>query len=97
MRSGMDAEKHTRSVTLLCSTCGNSSFETQGGPEEAVQTTKCASCGREATKEDLIRENSENISDHAKEMGAEITKDFADEMRKKIENALRGSKFIKIK
>lgn len=93
----MDAEKYSRSVTLLCPTCGSSSFETQGGPGEAVQMTKCASCGREATKDDLIRENSENISEHVKEMGAEITKDFAGELRKTLKDAVHGSKFIKIK
>ncbi len=93
----MRSDKYNRSVSLLCPTCGSSSFETQGGPEDAVQMTKCTSCGREATKEDLIRENNENISEHVKEMGAEITKDFADEMRKTLKNAVRGSKFIKIK
>lgn len=93
----MDSDKYSRSVTLLCPTCGNSNFETLGGPEEAIQITKCVACGREATKEELIRENSENISEHAKEMGAEITKDFAEEMRKTLKNAFRGSKFITIK
>lgn len=93
----MDSDKYKRSVTLLCPTCGSSSFETRGGPEEAVQMTKCTSCGREATKDDLIRENSENISEHVKEMGAEITKDFAGGLRKTLKNAVRGSKFIKFK
>jgi hypothetical protein len=93
----MKPEKYSRSVTLLCPTCGGGSFETRGPPDEAVQMTRCASCGREATKDDLIRENSENISEHVKEMGAEIAKDFADEMHKTLKNAFRGSKFIKIK
>jgi predicted nucleic-acid-binding Zn-ribbon protein len=57
-----DSEKHSRSDALLCPTCGCSSFETHGGAGEAVRMTKCVSCGREATRDDLIRENSENIS-----------------------------------
>lgn len=93
----MDAAKHNRSVTLYCPTCGGTSFETAGGPDELTIMTKCAACGREMTKEDLIAENSENISGHVKEMGEQIAKDFADEMRKSLKNALRGSKFIKFK
>lgn len=92
-----DSEKYSRSVALLCPTCGGSSFETHCGAGEALRMTKCVSCGREATRDDLIRENSENISINVKELGAEITRDFAEEMRKTLKNAVRGSKFIKIK
>lgn len=97
MSSGLKADKYARTVNLLCPTCGSGSFETSGGPDEAVQITKCVSCGREAKKEDLIRENSENISLHVKDMGKEITRDFAAELRKSLKNAVRGSKYIKFK
>jgi hypothetical protein len=92
-----DSEKYSRSVALLCPTCGGSSFETQGGSGEAVRMTKCVSCGREATRDDLIRDNSENISINVKELGAVITRDFADDLRKRLKATFRGSKFIKIK
>lgn len=93
----MNPEKYSRSITLLCPTCGSTNFETQGEPDETVAMTKCVSCGRETSKADFIRENSENISEHVKEMGAEIMKDGADELRKSLKEAFRGSKFIKIK
>jgi len=92
----MDSEKYDRTVSLSCPTCGSGNFEFSGA-DETIQMTKCASCGREATKDDLIRENSENIAEHVKEMGAEITKDFAAEMRKTLKNAVRGSKYIKFR
>ena len=93
----MNPKKCSRSVTLLSPTCGGTSLETQGGPDEAVVTAKCVARGREITKDDLICENSENISEHVKEMGAEITRDVADELRKTLKNAFRGSKFVKVK
>ena len=58
---------------------------------------KCASCGRKMTKDELIQENSENISEHAKEIGQAIMKDFAKDMRKSLEKALLGSKNVRIK
>lgn len=97
MGKGLKADKYARSVPLLCPTCGGTEFESTGGPGQAVEMTKCGKCGREATKDDLIRENSENISLNVKEMGREITQDVADEFRKTLKNAVRGSKFIKIK
>lgn len=93
----MDSEKYNRSVSLLCPTCGCSQFETSGGVDETVEMTKCTSCGRVATKDDLMRDNTENISEHVQEIGAEITKDFAAELRKSLKGALSGNKFIKFK
>jgi predicted RNA-binding Zn-ribbon protein involved in translation (DUF1610 family) len=73
----MDARKYDCSVSLLCPTCGNNQFECNQGTDETIELMKCASCGREIAKDDLIRENSENISEHVKEMGKEITRDLA--------------------
>lgn len=93
----MDAENYKRSISLYCPTCGGTSFETAGGPDELIATAKCVSCGREMTKEDLITENSENISEHAKEMGREIVRDAAEEFKNSLKRALRSNKHIKIK
>lgn len=92
----MDADKYNRSVSLLCPTCGGDQFEFEGS-DETVQAAKCASCGREFTKDELIEENSENISVNVEEMGKEITKYFAKEMRATLKKAFRGSKTIKFK
>lgn len=92
----MDAERYNRSVSLLCPTCGCDQFEFDGAAE-TVQSAKCVNCGRVLTKEQLIEENGETIEAHVKEMGQEITKDFAKEMRDTLRKAFRGSKTIKFK
>jgi predicted RNA-binding Zn-ribbon protein involved in translation (DUF1610 family) len=71
----MDAAKYNRSVSLLCPTCGCDQFSQEGG-EETTEITKCTSCGREMTKDDLIRENSENVSAHMDEVKKEVLNDF---------------------
>lgn len=88
----MNAEKHNRTVSLRCPTCGSDQFSDEGA-ETPEQIVTCASCGMKLTRDDLIRENSENIDLHVKEMGKEIVDDF----RKELAKAFRGSKFIKIK
>jgi len=92
----MEAEKYNRSVTLICPTCGGDQFEFEDG-EERIQSAKCVSCGRAFTKDELAKENSENISAHVEEMGQEITRDFAKEMRDTLKRAFRGSKTITFK
>lgn len=92
----MDSEKYNRSVNLLCPTCGGDQFASDGNPETPT-SIKCASCEREFTKDELIELNSDNISEHVREMKGEITKDFANEMRGTLKRAFRGSKYIKIR
>ncbi len=93
----MDTEKYNRSVTLLCPTCGGSQFSPIAPENTESELQKCASCGREITRDDLIRENSENIDEHLSEIGKEVTKDLASEFKKQLTSAFKGSKFIKIK
>jgi transcription initiation factor IIE alpha subunit len=93
----MDAEKYNRNVPLLCPTCGCTQFGYDKGVDETIEIAKCASCGRELTKDELIHENSENISEHVKEMGDEIIKDAAKEMKEALKNAFKGSKNIRVK
>lgn len=75
----MDAEKYNRSISLNCPTCAGDQFEFDG---EDAQIFKCASCDREYKKEELINANSENISEHTKEIGKEITDDLLKGFRK---------------
>jgi transcription elongation factor Elf1 len=72
----MDDAKYNRSVTLLCPTCGSDQFSYESGVDESIEMAKCASCGREMTKDDLISENSENISAHVDEMKKEVVDDI---------------------
>lgn len=78
----MDAEKYNRSVTLICPTCGGTQFEYDKGVDETIELVKCLSCNRELTKDELIRENSENISENVKEISNEIVNDAAKALRK---------------
>lgn len=72
-------------------------FEFEQGVDQTIELAKCAKCGREISKDELIRENSENISETVTEIGRDVAKDMADELRKTLKNAFRGNKFIKIK
>jgi uncharacterized Zn finger protein (UPF0148 family) len=58
---------------------------------------KCASCGREMTKDELMRENSENIQEHADEIAKQARADLGRELKKNLQDAFKDSKFIKIK
>lgn len=93
----MDAQKYNRSVTLLCPTCGGSQFSPVSPDNGESELQKCAACGREITRDELIHENSENIEEHLNEIKKEVTKDIADEFKKQLASAFKGSKFIKIK
>ncbi len=92
----MDANKYNRDIVLRCPTCGCDQFQHEQGPNEAIQVVACASCGRKITKDDLLRENSENISEHARELGEEVVKDAAKELKESLKRAFRGNKNIRI-
>ncbi|MXS86337.1 hypothetical protein ABO04_10650 [Nitrosomonas sp. HPC101] len=93
----MDAEKYNRSVTLLCPTCGGTQFSPVSPDNIESELQKCASCSREITRDELIRENSENINEHVNEIKKEMTEDVANELKKQLASVFKGSKFIKIK
>lgn len=89
----MDAEKYRRSVAMHCPICGSGQFEFDS--EEG--TCRCVTCGRKLTHEELISENRETIDAHAEEMGAEVLRDAAKEVRARLRKAFKGSKSFKIK
>ena len=93
----MDTEKYNRLVTLLCPTCGGTDFSPVSQDDIESEIQKCATCGREITRDELTRENSENIDEHLNEIKKEVTKDIANELKQQLTSAFKGSKFIKIK
>ena len=93
----MDLEKYNRTLNLLCPTCGSSRFSQANENALETELVTCASCGREIRKAELIRENSENVSEHIKEMGNEAVKDLQRQLRKSLTNAFKGNQFIKYK
>lgn len=90
----MDTSKYDRTIGLFCPTCGCSQFEHN---ENANEIVKCASCGRELTRDELIHENNENISEHVKEIGQQVVKDVTKEFRESLKKMFAGSKNIRIK
>lgn len=93
----MKNRKYDRDVPLLCPTCGNSLFEHESGTDETIELVSCASCGREMTKDQLIRDNSENMSEHVREVSEEVRKDVVNEFRKNLRKAFRSSRNIRFK
>ena len=93
----MDAEKYNRDISLMCPTCGCTQFEYHSGVDETIELVKCASCGRKIPKDDLLRENSENISEHVKEVGDQVVQDAAKELKDTLKKAFKGNKNIRFK
>lgn len=93
----MKNEKYQRSIGLQCPTCGCTDYEYEQGVDETIELAKCASCGRELTKDELVRENSENIQEHVSEIGKQVTEDLAKELKASLKEAFTGSKNIRIK
>lgn len=86
----MDADKYRRSVSLSCPTCGSTEFDI---PDDGTQPVTCSRCERTIMRDELVRENSENISAHVEEVKSEIVRDLKDSLRK----AFRGNKNFRIK
>lgn len=91
----MKPEKHERTVTLLCPTCGGTEFKLESDAPESTVT--CTRCERTLTRDELIRENSENIELHLEDVRAGIIKDVAKELQNSLRKALRNNKYIKFK
>ncbi|ACF11019.1 conserved hypothetical protein [Chlorobaculum parvum NCIB 8327] len=93
----MNMDKYNREVSLLCPTCGCTDFSYREGVEESIEMMMCASCNRIFTKDELIRENGENIDEHLSEIKKELTEDIVDEFSRSLKKAFSGSKYIRIK
>ncbi len=93
----MNSENYSKSISLQCPTCGCSDFSYDEGVDETIQIMTCASCGRELNKDELILENSENITEHLHETKSEIVNDITDELRKSLKKAFSNSKNIRFK
>ncbi len=89
----MDTEKYNRSISLLCPTCGCADFETSG----SSPLVKCANCGLELTKDDLVARNQEHIQAHTDDIKREVAADLQTQLTKSLRQAFRGSKHIKMR
>ena len=89
-----DAEKYGRKITLVCPTCGGSDFLIPDTSEEPVS---CVQCGRTIMRDDLVRENSENVQAHLEDVQTEIVRDIRKEFRDSLRRAFQGNKYIRFK
>jgi len=87
----MSFEKHNRSVSLLCSTCGGTQFERDDEMENSP--IRCNGCSRVFSKDELIQENDEVIQAEIGQMKSDIVADITAQFKKQFKN----SKFIKVK
>lgn len=93
----MKFDKYNRNVTLLCPTCGGTLFQFDGESEDSITSAKCIGCNREFSKQELIDMNAENVGEHADEMKKEIAADFGKELKRRLQQAFKGSKYIKVR
>ena len=93
----MNNDKYSRNIELRCPTCGGTQFEYGDdiGADHAI--VRCIGCDRTMTKDELIKENAENIDEHAKEIGKEAMEDLAKKMKKDLKKAFKDSKHVKFK
>ena len=86
----MNSAKYDRTIILYCPVCAGSNFEFES---EDSNNVTCNGCGTEFTREELQLQNSENIEAHKNEIAQEVTRD----LKKQIQDAFKGSSFIKVK
>ncbi|PQJ62400.1 hypothetical protein C9J41_11305 [Photobacterium sp. GB-50] len=82
-----------RQINLLCPTCGSIDFNEHGESESVT----CLQCGRQLTRDELIEENSELISEVKNELAKDATKQIEAEMKKMFKDAFKGHKNIKFR
>ena len=92
----MNPEKYNKTISLLCPTCGNKEFDQEKVSDVPTDIVKCQLCGRELTKDGLIKENSENISMHVKEIENQVMKDVSKTLEDQLKKTFQGNKYIKV-
>lgn len=91
----MNDSDYDRELTLLCPTCGSGQFIYD--EEDESKPVTCADCGRETTRDALIRENQERIDLQVEEIGQELLEDAAKELNKSLRDAFKGNKNVRFK
>jgi hypothetical protein len=92
----MDPSKLTRQIKLRCPTCSGTEFQSPTSDVDNAGMVNCLACGLSLTRDDLMGANAEHISEHADEIGREAVDQVRKELKRRLQDAFRGSKFIKI-
>jgi hypothetical protein len=65
--------------------------------ESDADLLTCASCDLKLTRDELLRENSENIAEHLDEIKALVKKDITEHLQDSLKKAFKGNKNIRLK
>ena len=79
----------SRTIEMQCPTCGCDLFETEPENEIEQEIVTCANCNRSFSREELISENRENISEHITELSEEAIKELKKELEKSFKKVFR--------
>lgn len=90
----MHIGRHDRQVSLNCPTCGNTQFEVL---EIDAAPVVCARCGRALTREELVRENAENLTAQVEEMKAQVIGQVQRDLSEMLRKAFSGNKNFRIR
>ena len=90
----MSLDKQSRTIHLHCPTCAGTTFESESSESHSVT---CTGCERVISREELRRENEENIQVHLGEIKKEVSKAMAEDLRKRLQKAFKGSRGFKLK
>jgi len=93
----LNDDKYSRSITLTCPTCAGTQFEYDEAETSGEAPIKCAGCEREMTRDELKEANAENIDEHVKEIGKQVTQDLQKQLHDSLKKAFRGNKNFRIR
>ena len=80
-----------KSVAMICETCGNADFTTEG------EQHTCTDCGRTYSTDELTEANQELVSNAVDEVKRDVKKQLEKELKRSLQKAFRRSKNIKIR
>lgn len=90
----LNFDKYQRIVPLLCPTCGHDKFKQTS---EVSTTICCEKCERTFLREELHRENEENMHLYFQEMDKGINKDIEKEFKNILKKSFGRNKHIIIR
>lgn len=85
-----------RTLSLQCPGCGATDFE-NGESQDPAAILECTSCHRTSTREHLIEDNAEFIEIQKQELVREATNELQKDLKRTLQDAFRGTKYIKFK
>ena len=86
---------HEKSVSLICPNCGSDQWEYDKDDPNTLYT--CAGCGKVFTDEELTEANKDLLEKESEKFADEIGEKFSKDIDKKLKDAFKGNKYVKIK